>query len=54
MYLMANVLARFSGALLPTQLALVCLIATSNTAKYVLVRNEFAKGHVVFYLERDS
>lgn len=45
MYLMTNVLAGFSGALLPTQLALICLIAIANTVKYVLVKNEFAKSY---------
>lgn len=43
MYLMANVLSFFSGLLLPIQCAIVILIAASNTAKYVLVRNEMSR-----------
>lgn len=43
MYLMANVLSFFSGALFPIQCAIVFLIAASNTAKYVLVKNEFCR-----------
>lgn len=42
MYLMAVILTGFSGALVPTRMAIVLLIAFSNTAKYVLVRNELA------------
>lgn len=43
MYLMANVLTCFSGALYPIQWALALLIAMSNTTKYVLVKNEFSR-----------
>lgn len=44
MYLMANVLSFFSGAMFPIQCAIVFLIAASNTAKYVLVRNEMSRA----------
>lgn len=43
MYFMANLLTLFSGNLFYIELVLVFLIAVSNTAKYVIVRNEFAK-----------
>ena len=43
MYLLANVLSFFSGALFPIQCAIVVLIAASNTAKYVLMKNEFCR-----------
>ena len=43
MYLMANVLSFFSGLLFPIQCAIVILVAASNTAKYVVVRNEMSR-----------
>lgn len=42
MYFMVNLLTFFSGAMLPIKMALCFLLACSNTAKYVLVRNELA------------
>lgn len=43
MYLMAIILTGFTGALVPTRLAIVLLIVFSNTTKYVLVRNEMSE-----------
>lgn len=47
MYFMSNLLSFFSGALFPIQCAIVVLISVSNTAKYVLVRNEFCQKYGV-------
>lgn len=44
---MSNLLSLFSGALFPIQCAIVVLISVSNTAKYVLVRNEFCQKYGV-------
>ncbi len=43
MYFMVNLLTGFSGNLLLIKVALVVLIALSNTFKYVLVKNEFSQ-----------
>lgn len=43
MYLCANLLTLFSGAKNPIRIALVVLIASSNTAKYTIIRNVFSE-----------
>ena len=46
MYFLTNVLSCFyTGKMFPTKCALAFLIAMSNTAKYVLVKNEFSKTY---------
>ena len=47
MYFIANLLSFFSGELFPIQCAIVVLISVSNTAKYVLVRDEFGQMYSV-------
>lgn len=54
MYLMAIILTGFTGALVPTRLAIVLLIVFSNTTKYVLVRNEMSETIPLRYAKMAS
>ena len=44
LYLVINLLTCFTGKMVLIRWALVLMIASANTAKYILVRNEFARS----------